>query len=179
MRRSLLGLAAAAALVVLLSPGPAAAKPVCPPDAPPSFPCVIPIDDHFVDDETCAFPIHVDAVGHIGYRPRFNRAGELIGEAFTPSIRFLVTNPVNGRTITDADVGLDKARFLPDGSVEVLSTGIHAKARTAANETLFRRIGLQLIHIDGEGNQTIEIVGGNFQPDEDFQRLVCAYLAGG
>jgi len=54
-----MGLAAAAGLVVLLSPGPAAAKPVCPPDAPPSFPCVIPIDDHFVDDETCAFPFSV------------------------------------------------------------------------------------------------------------------------
>ena len=109
----------------------------------------------------------------------FNKAGDLIGESFTPSIRFVVTNPATGRSITDADVGLDKARFLPDGSVEVLSTWIHAKARTDQNRTIFRRIGLQLIHVDAEGNETIEIVGRNFQPDEDFPRLVCGYLAGG
>ena len=94
---------------------------------------MITVDDHFIDDETCPFPLQVDAVGHMGYHPRFNKAGDLIGESFTPSIRFLVTNPANGRSVTDADVGLDKARFLPDGSVEVLSTGIHAKARTDQN----------------------------------------------
>jgi hypothetical protein len=182
MRRSI-AFTAAVSLVALLAlalPGGASAKPECPP--PPELPtsnCVIPIDDHFVDDETCAFPLQVDAVGHVGYHPRFNKAGELIGESFTPSIRFLVTNPANGRAVTDADVGLDKARFLPDGSIEVLSTGIHAKARTDQNQTIFRRIGLQLIHIDAEGNETLEIVGGNFQPDEDFERLVCGYLAGG
>ena len=181
MHRSIAFLAAVSLLAVLALalPGRAAAKPECPPDAPPAFTCVFHIDDHFVDDETCPFPIQVDAVGHLGYNPRFNKAGDLIGESFTPSIRFLVTNPATGRSITDADVGLDKARFLPDGSVEVLSTGIHAKARTDQNRTIFRRIGLQLIHVDAEGNETIEIVGGNFQPDEDFQRLVCGYLAGG
>ena len=181
MRRSLAFTAAASLLAVLALalPGSAAAKPECPPDAPPAFNCVITVDDHFIDDETCPFPLQVDAVGHLGYHPRFSKAGDLIGESFTPSIRFLVTNPANGRSVTDADVGLDKARFLPDGSVEVLSTGIHAKARTDQNDTIFRRIGLQLIHVDAAGNETIEIVGGNFQPDEDFQALVCGYLAGG
>ena len=181
MRRSLAVTAAVSLLAVLglALPGPAAAKPACPPEAPPAFNCVFQIDDHFVDDETCPFPVQVDAIGHLGYNPRFNKAGELIGESFTPSIRIEVTNPANGRSVTDADVGLDKARFLPDGSIEVLSTGIHHKVRTDQNDTIFRQIGLRLIHVDSAGNETIEVVGGNFQPDEDFEQLVCDYLAGG
>jgi hypothetical protein len=154
------------------------AKPECPPDAPPTFNCVIAINDDFVDSKLCTFDIHIVAVGKVGYAPRHDRDGNLIGEAFTPNIKITLTNEANGRFLTDRDVGLDKATFNPDGSIDILSTGIHFKVRAGDGGMIFRRIGLQIIHIDSAGNETVEIKGGNFDPEEEFQGLVCGYLAG-
>jgi hypothetical protein len=166
---------AVAALLPLTGPAPAA-LPECPPEAPPEFTCVFIVDDHFVDTETCGFEIAIDAVGKVLYNARFSSDGELVGELIRPSIKVHVTGVESGRTLTDRDVGLDKAVIAPDGSAEVLSTGIHFKVRTGDRDTIFRRIGLQIIHVDAEGNQTIEVIGGNFQPLEDFEPLACGYL---
>jgi hypothetical protein len=166
-----------AAGVVASGPAPAAPKQECPLDAPPATSCVITVDDHFLDDGLCSFPVQVDAVGRIGYTPRY-RKGELVGESFTPNIKITVTNPANGRYFTDRDVGLDKATFNPDGSVVVLSTGIHFKVRTSDNRTVFRRIGLQILHFSPDGEETIEERGGNFDPEAAFPAVVCDYLAG-
>jgi len=42
---------------------------------------------------------------------------------------------------------------------------------------VFRRIGLQIIHVDPEGNEEIEIVGGIFDPFEGFQDALCGALS--
>jgi hypothetical protein len=170
-------LTALAAGVVASGPAPAAPKQECPLDTQPTTSCVITIDDHFVDDELCAFPVQIDAVGKIGYTPRY-RNGELVGESYTPNIKITVTNPANGRYFTDRDVGLDKATFNPDGSVVVLSTGIHFKVRTSDNRTIYRRIGLQILHFGPDGEESTEVIGGNFDPEEAFPGVVCDYLAG-
>jgi hypothetical protein len=170
---------AVAAAIVVPAASPAATIE-CPPfPAQLTEACTIVVDDHFVDTETCPFPLQIDAVGRILYTPHAGRDGQLRFESFRPNIRITVTNEANGRQIFDRDVGLDKARFLADGSVEVLSTGLHAKARTSDNDTIFRKIGLQIIHVDAQGNETVEVIGGNIQPDEDFEEIVCGYLGGG
>ena len=178
MPRAVLFAMVLAAGLVASGRAPAAPKPECPLDAQPTTSCVITIDDHFVDEGLCDFPVQIDAVGKIGYTPRY-RKGELVGESFTPNIKITVTNPANGRYFTDRDVGLDKATFHPDGSVVVLSTGIHFKVRTSDNRTIYRRIGLQLIHVSPDGEQTVEEVGGNFDPEDAFPAIACDYLAGG
>ena len=177
--RSLAAVLPIAVAALLLLPGSApAALPECPEEGPPDFTCVITIDDHFIDTEMCGFEIAIDATGKVLYTPRFNRDGDLVGELFRPQIKVTVTGVESGRTLTDRDVGLDKAVIAPDGSVEILSTGLHFKVRTGDHDTIFRRIGLQRIHIDAEGNETLEVIGGNFQPLEDFEPLACGYLAG-
>jgi hypothetical protein len=177
MRRVLVALTVLAAGAAASGPAPAAPMAECPPDAPPDTSCVITIDDHFVDEELCGFPLQFDATGKILYTPRF-RDGELIGESFRPNIKIQVTNPENGRYFTDRDVGLDKATFFPDGSGVILSTGLHFKVRTSDNETVFRRIGLQLIHLNADGTDSVEVIGGNFDPEEEFPAVVCDFLAG-
>jgi len=176
LRRVVFSTVLAAALVAS-GPAPAAPKPECPLDEQPTTSCVITIDDHFLDEGLCDFPVQVDAVGKIGYTPRY-RKGELVGESFTPNIKITVTNPENKRFFTDRDVGLDKATFNPDGSVVVLSTGIHFKVRTSDNRTIYRRIGLQLIHFSPDGEQSTEVIGGNFDPEDAFPGVACDYLSG-
>ena len=182
MTRIALALSALAAVTaaVALPSSASGGLSECPPDAPPlRGTCVFHIDDHFTDPGTCAFPLHVDVVGKIVYTPRRDKQGNLIGEIYRPNLSITVTNPANGRTVYDRDVGLDKATFNPDGSIRVLSTGLHAKVRTGDRQTVFRRIGLQIITISPEGVESVEIVGGNFQPESDFEKEVCSYLAGG
>ena len=180
MRRSVALLIAAAALVAAALPSSAPAKlEECPPLEPPERgTCVFIVDDHFTSSDECGFPLRIDAVGRILYTPRRDSEGNLIGESFRPNIRVTLTNPANGRKVFDRDVGLDKATIFPDGSARILSTGIHFKARTDDRRTVFRRIGLQILMFDSEGNFSEEIVGGNFQPFEDFDENVCGYLAG-
>lgn len=179
MGRAVVLTAVAVLAAVALPSSASAALPECPPDAPPERgTCVFTVEDHRLTSEPCGFPLQLDAVGRILYTPRRDRQGNLVGESFRPNIRITLTNPANGRTVEDRDVGLDKATFLPDGSIRVLSTGLHAKVRTGDRSTIFRQIGLQIITIDPEGAVSVEPVGGNFQPDADFARLVCSYLAG-
>jgi hypothetical protein len=177
MHRRLVFSTVLAAGVVASGQVSAAPKQECPPDAPPATGCVITIDDHIVAPDLCAFPVQVDAVGKILYTPRY-RNGVLVGESFRPNIKIQVTNPANGRYFTDRDVGLDKATFNPDGSTVVLSTGIHFKVRASDHKTIFRRIGLQIIHITPDGEESVEEHGGRFDPEEAFPDVACDFLAG-
>jgi hypothetical protein len=178
MPKRLVFLTVLAAGMVASGPAPAAPKQECPADAPPTTSCVITIDDHYVDDGLCPFPVQLDATGRIGYTPRY-RNGQLVGESYTPNVKIKVTNPANGRFFTDRDVGLDKATFNPDGSTVVLSTGLHFKVRTSDNKTIYRRIGLQIIHITPDGEESAEVRGGNFDPEDAFPAIACDFLSGG
>jgi hypothetical protein len=80
--------------------------------------------------------------------------------------------------MTDFDVGLDKAEFAPDGTVTILSTGIHVRLRDASGKVVARRIGLQIIYLDAKGRVTdIELRGGRFDPDPVIDAALCAGLA--
>jgi hypothetical protein len=171
MRRLItLALAAVAASLALSS---AAAS------APPSQERVI-IDDAFTipAGELCEFPVEIRATGRILVTTHFSRDGSVDFISERPNIRITATNPANGRFITDSDVGLDKRVFNPDGTSDVLSTGIHFKMKSPDGGILFRRIGLQIIHLDENGEVTsIDIVGGNFDPFEQFDAALCGALA--
>jgi hypothetical protein len=80
--------------------------------------------------------------------------------------------------VTDRDVGLDKSVFNPDGTSDALSTGIHFRTKSPGGGVIFRRIGLQIIHFDENGEViSIEIVGGNFDPFDEAAEIVCRALA--
>jgi len=138
----------------------------------------IPIDDAFIipAGELCGFPVDFRAVGRVLVTTHFNPDGTVDFISERPNIRITLTNPANGRFVTDRDIGLDKQVFNPDGTSDVLSTGIHFRTKSPDGGVIFRRIGLQIIHLDENGEViSIEIVGGNFDPFEGFD--VCPSLA--
>jgi hypothetical protein len=82
---------------------------------PPESQTIV-VDETFIDTETCDFPLTVHMEGRIKITTHFDQAGNLTFESATPSFRFTVTNPATGKTIRDADVGLDK--FTPTPTEE-------------------------------------------------------------
>jgi hypothetical protein len=135
------------------------------------------VDDTFTDTELCGFPITVHVEGRIKITTHFDQAGDLAFESETPSLRITATNPETGKTLRDADVGLDKFTPTPDGGGVVLSTGIHFRVLPERGAPIFTRIGLQLIIVNPDGTEEIQVIGGNFDPLENFAGVVCAYLA--
>jgi hypothetical protein len=162
-----------AILVALLGVSPSAAG------APPTQERVL-IDGAFTipAGELCEFPVNIRESGKVLVTTHFNRDGSVDFISARPNIRITATNPANGRFITDSDVGLDKRVFNPDGTSDVLSTGIHFKMKSPNGGIIFRRIGLQIIHLDENGEfVSIDIVGGNFDPFEEFETALCGALA--
>jgi hypothetical protein len=144
--------------------------------APPESETIL-IEETFTDTELCGFPIEIHAEGRIKLTTHFDQAGNIVFESATPSIRVTVTNPETGKSFRDADVGLDKFTPTPDGGGVVLSTGIHFRIVPEHGAPIFTRIGLQLIIVNPDGTEEIQVIGGNFDPLENFPGVACDYLA--
>ena len=132
--------------------------------APPNHELVV-IDDHFTipAGDLCAFPVEFDGVGVIRVTTFLDADGDVSTISERPNIGITLTNPATGRSLTDRDVGLDKTTFHPDGTASTLSTGIHFRAKVRGSGVVFRRIGLQIIHLDASGAiSDIELRGGRF-----------------
>jgi hypothetical protein len=130
-------------VAVLGVAGPATARP-------PEHETV-PIDDVDVISDLCSVPVDFRATGRVLVTTHFNQDGSVRFISERPNIDITLTNPTNGRAVTDRDVGLDKAVFKPDGTADVLSTGIHFRIKAPGQGIIFRRIGLQIIHLDENG----------------------------
>jgi hypothetical protein len=144
--------------------------------APPESETIL-IDETFTDPELCVFPIVIHIEGRIKITTHVDQAGNVSFESATPSIRVMVTNPETGKTLRDADVGLDKFTPTPDGGGVVLSTGIHFRILPEHGAPIFTRIGLQLIIVNADGSFEVQEIGGNFDPEENFPGVACDYLA--
>ena len=144
--------------------------------APPESETIL-IDEAFTDTELCGFPIVIHSEGRIKITTHFDQAGSLVFESATPSIRVTVTNLESGKTLRDADVGLDKFTPTPDGGGVVLSTGIHFRILPEHGAPIFTRIGLQLIIVNPPGSFEVQVIGGNFDPAENLPGVACDYLA--
>jgi hypothetical protein len=103
MRRRLALLAASSlAGLVLVSPGPsAAATPDC---FATDFagPCYSTFHDDFVDDVLCSFPVNVDVVGSVRYRPFFAKDGTLTRDETHTVFNATIVNPATGRSFSTA-----------------------------------------------------------------------------
>jgi hypothetical protein len=169
MRRALMT-AAVTVITSFLVMMPAAAVP------PESETFVI--DESFTDRGLCGFPVTIHVEGRIKFLTHVDQEGNLRFDRALPSLRFTVTNPETGKSFRDADVGLDKFTPTADGGGVVLSTGIHFHVRPqGGGGPIFTRVGLQLIVVFPDGSEEIQDVRGNFDPIEDFEQVVCDFLA--
>ena len=144
--------------------------------APPESETIL-IDETFTDTELCDFPVITHVEGRFKVITHLDQAGNLVFDSALPSIRVTVTNPDTGKTLRDADVGLDKFTPTPDGGGVVLSTGIHFRILPEHGAPIFTRIGLQLVIVNPDGSEDIQVIGGNFDPLENFPGVACDYLA--
>jgi hypothetical protein len=144
--------------------------------APPESETIL-VDVTFTDTEVCDFPVTTHIEGRIKFTTHFDQAGNLTFDSAMPSLRFTVTNPETGKAVRDADVGLDKFTPTPDGGGIVLSTGIHSRILPEHGAPIFTQIGLQLVIVNPDGTEEIQVIGGNFDPEENFPGVVCEYLA--
>ncbi len=144
--------------------------------APPESETIV-VDETFIDDETCDFPVSVHIEGRIRISDHFDQVGDLVFENQTPSFRITVTNPETGKSLRDGDVGLDKVTLTAEGGEFVLSTGIHFRILPERGAPIFIRVGLQFIIVAVDGSFEIQEVGGNFDSLDDFEAIACGYLA--
>jgi len=88
---------------------------------------VFKVDDSFTIPAGgfCSFPILVHSTGKFRVAVYFNKDGSIRQVSQNPSLVDMLT--ANGNTILSADRGLDKFVFNADGTVFLLSTGIHFK----------------------------------------------------
>jgi hypothetical protein len=147
--------------------------------APPTQERVIVADAFTIPaGDLCEFPVDFRATGKTLVTTHFSADGSVDFISERPNIKITATNPANGKFVTDRDVGLDKRVFKPDSTSDVLSTGIHFRVKAPGGGVIFRRIGLQIIHLDENGEfVSLDLVGGNFDPLEEFPSAVCGALA--
>ena len=101
---------------------------------------VFKVDDTFTvpAGDFCSFPITVHSTGKMRIAVYFNRDGTVRRISQNPSL--VDTATANGVTLTSADRGLDKFTFNPDGTVFLLSTGVHFKVNGVYYELGLRKI---------------------------------------
>jgi hypothetical protein len=95
--------------------------------------------------EFCSFPLTVRTTGKLRVAVYYNKDGTVRQFSQNPSL--VNTVSANGVTITNADRGLDKFILNPDGTVFLLSTGVHFKVKG-----VYYELGLQKILFSGDPN---------------------------
>jgi hypothetical protein len=93
----------------------------------------------------CSFPITVRTTGKMRVAVYFNKDGTVRQISQNPSL--VNTATANGVTLTTDDRGLDKFTFNPDGTVFLLSTGVHFKVNG-----IYYELGLRKILFSGDPN---------------------------
>lgn len=181
MRRRLALLAASSLTgLVLVSPGPAAATP--PPDCFAvdfAQACYSSFHDVFVDDVLCSFPVDVDVLGSVRYRPLFapDGTGDLTSEERHVVFNATIVNPATGRSFFDGSNFNESATFLPDGSVRIRRTGIFHNAVVDDGRRLFHQSGHQSVLIDADDQVVGETFRGRWDSEPAFPGEVCPILA--
>jgi hypothetical protein len=172
--------AATLAGLVLILPAPASAA------APDCFavdfqqPCRLSGADAFTDTGLCAFPVEVTVSQTAEYQPFFatDGSGQLTRETDHVLTSATIVNPATGRSFTDGGQTSDRATYLPDGSVEIRTTGILHNARVDTGQLLFHQAGYHSVLIGADGQLLSQVFHGNFfESGSEFAAEVCPILA--
>ena len=162
----------------------------CPPRHPPprrtaspwtsSNPAGCPGADAFTDTGLCAFPVEVTVSQTAEYQPFFAKdgSGQLTRETDHVLTSATIVNPATGRSFTDGGQTSDRATYLPDGSVEIRTTGILHNALVDTGQLLFHQAGYHSVLIGADGQLLSQVFHGNFfDSGSEFAAEVCPILA--
>ena len=177
---ALLAAVTLAGLVLLLPAAASAATPDCF-DVDFQQACAFSGQDDFTDTGLCDFPVQVHATQVTRYRPVFatDSSGNLARETFFVRGQATIVNEATGRFFTDGGNITRRRTFLPDGTIQLLETGLFHNARMDDGQLLFHQSGTHSALLDAD-EQVIpgtEVFHGNFEPEADFPAKVCPLLA--
>lgn len=177
---ALLAAATLAGLVLLLPAPASAATPNCL-DVDFQQACIFSGQDDFTDTVLCDFPVQVHATQETRYRPVFatDSSGNLARETFFVRSRATIVNEATGRFFTDGSNITRRRTFLPDGTIELLETGLFHNVQMDNGQLLFHQSGTHSALLDAD-EQLIpgtEVFHGNFEPEAAFPAKVCPLLA--
>jgi hypothetical protein len=118
-----------------------------------------PVNDQFIDDETCGFPVETTITGSV-VAITFEEGGVLYIEA-DPRLKLTLTNLDTGETITANISGPVHVFATADGGLAVLETGLWARFENpeTGEPGLFQSAGLLRVTVDAEGNESFQFVG--------------------
>jgi hypothetical protein len=116
--------------------------------------------------QLCSFPVIARTTGHVRVKVEAERVFE------NPSLTTVFTGP--GGSVTTKDRGLDRATFRPDGTVLLLSTGIHFQARLADGTKVEQGIGARVIVFDAATGDLISVTFKN--PNDSFGSGPCVFI---
>ena len=129
--------------------------------APPTIERV-PVDDRFVDDRSCAFPVEGHATGFKLTLEWADEDGTTRRFEGFPQARLTLTNPTTGKGITVNTAGSFHLTENPDGSLTAAGTGnwgFPFDLETGEPGFLLLYSGRWVFSIDAQGNESFRFDG--------------------
>jgi hypothetical protein len=121
----------------------------------------IPIDDQFVVEDQCAFPVEVHATGILVDIVSIDEDGTVHEFQAFPQFKGTLTNLDTGTSITLNISGPAFITVYPDGSITVNGTGLWLfwPNPETGEPGFFQTSGHLVISVDPEGNASFDLVG--------------------
>jgi hypothetical protein len=121
----------------------------------------VPVDDRFVNDQSCGFPVEVHITGVAIIIEQHGNDGSFRLFVGQPQIKATMTNLDTGETITVNISGPLHITEQPDGSFTAVETGLwaHRVNPETGEAGLFLAAGRRISTVDAEGNESVQFVG--------------------
>lgn len=158
--------------VAVLGPGGVATA------VPPEHFPVEHVDDEFVIEDECSFPVIVNVEGDVRHTHFFDQAGnEIRNLTVFPRFRVTFTNAETGESISTVSPGVEHVTFNPDGSAVVAVTGLLGHLIVGGGPPKAADVGRVVFFFSGPDDEEPDLVfqAGQFN-DGPFPQL-CDVLA--
>jgi hypothetical protein len=122
------------------------------------------------------FTLEDHVFGTIKHRVYTDRAGNVVRELHTISLRHVTTNPTTGESITTRDVGADRVQIFPDGSAIVQVIGLVGRIVVPGRGVVAADVGRLVLFFEGPEDQEPDVLFESGRHD-DLEAAVCEVLA--
>jgi hypothetical protein len=120
-----------------------------------------PVEDTFVDEESCDFPVDVHVTGFLVHIEWVDQDGNVRFIEAAPQLKLTLTNLDSGETITINVSGPLQVTQNADGGFTAVETGLWGRFENpkTGEPGLFQSAGRRVISVDAEGNVSDQFVG--------------------
>ena len=138
---------------------------------------VIPINDTFTDNQSCAFPVVVHVEGTGRSTDFFDQNGNLI-RTLNVYPGLTISFSANGKTLTSASPAIDIDTFNADGTITVFIAGLLAHISVPGQGIIAINTGLRIYLFTEQGPEVIFQAGAStFDTFEGPVSQLCGVLS--